>query len=239
MMAVILSGGKGTRLRPFTISIPKPLLPLGDRPILEIILQQLSGAGVRRVVITLGHMAPLFTAMVGEGAKYGLDIDFCHEDEPLGTAAPLRLIKDLEDDFIVMNGDILTTLDYGALFDQHRKSGATGTIAVHKRTVNIDYGVIETDGKGYLENYIEKPSLPYFVSMGINVLSKRCLDFIPPSGKFDMPELMMAIHKDGRKVACFETDCYWQDIGRFDDYQQASEDFTKDSGSFFMRQKPA
>jgi len=232
MMAIILAGGKGTRLKPFTMSIPKPLLPLGDLPIIEVVLRQMARAKVRRVVMTLGHMSSIFRATIGDGSRYGLEVEYCMEENPLGTAAPLRLVRDLEDDFLVMNGDILTDLNYQELFDTHLRQGACGTIAAHRRFVNIDYGVIETDGEGVLSDYIEKPTIPYLVSMGINILSKRSLAYIPESGKFDMPDLMLAMRQAGEKVACYETDCYWQDIGRFDDYQQASEDFVNNAQMF-------
>ena len=225
MMAVLLAGGKGTRLKPFTMTIPKPLLPLGDMPIIEVILRQLAATGIQRIVITLGHMAPLFMASIGDGAQWGVKIEYCFEDEPLGTAGPLHLIANLEENFLVMNGDILTTVDYCNMLALHREKDAWGTIAVSRREVHIDYGVILTDNDHRLSEYIEKPTLPYEVSMGINILSRRCLEFIPRGEKFDMPQLMMAMHQAVKPVLCYKTDCYWQDIGRFDDYQQASADF--------------
>jgi NDP-sugar pyrophosphorylase family protein len=225
MMAVILAGGRGTRLRPFTVTIPKPLLPLGDIPILEVVIRQLVKAGCRRIVLTLGHMAPFFMTFIGDGGQWGAKIEYCCEQEPLGTAAPLRLVEKLDDDFIVMNGDILTTLDYNALFRAHRERKAIATIALSQREVTIDYGVVTLDEDGLLREYLEKPSIPYFVSMGVSVLSRRCLEFIPAGKKFDMPQLMSAMRGAGESVACYQTECYWKDIGRFDDYQQASEDF--------------
>jgi NDP-mannose synthase len=232
MMAIILAGGKGTRLKPFTVTIPKPLLPLGDAPILEVVLQQLASAGFDRVVITLGHMAHLFYAVIGDGSRWNIHIDYCLEEEALGTAGPLRLINNLDENFLVMNGDLLTTLDYCDLFKAHVSSSAWGTIALHRREVHIDYGVIHADDNGLLKEYIEKPTIPYSVSMGINVLNKRCIDYIPDTGKFDMPQLMMAMRQAGKNVVCHETGCYWQDIGRFDDYKQASEDFDQDPSRF-------
>jgi NDP-sugar pyrophosphorylase family protein len=232
MMAIILAGGKGTRLKPFTMTIPKPLLPLGDVPILEVVLRQLAAAGVARVVITLGHMAHIFVAGLGDGSRFGLHIDYCFEDEPLGTAGPIRLVGNLEDDFLVMNGDLLTTLNFRDLLETHLRNAAWGTIALHRREVKIDYGVVETTADGRLGNYIEKPTIPYEVSMGINVLSRRCVDFIPASGPFQMPELMLAMQRAGKPVLCYKTDCYWQDIGRFDDYQQASADFVDNPSKF-------
>lgn len=225
MMAVILAGGKGTRLHPFTVSIPKPLLPLGSVSILEIVLGQLARAGVTRVVLTLGHLPHLFAACIGTGDRFGLAIEYCREDVPLGTAGSLRAVTDPQDDILVMNGDLLTTLDYGALMHAHRHGHAAATIAVHRRSMYVDYGVIETTADGVLDKYIEKPSLPYLVSMGINVLSRDSLALIPPDQRFDMPQLMQAVKESGRKVLCYESDCYWQDIGRLDDYERASADF--------------
>ena len=232
MMAVILAGGQGTRLKPFTITIPKPLLPVGDQPILEILIQQLTAAGVKRIVLTLGHMAPLFKAYIGNGTYRDIAIDWLIEDEPLGTAGPLRLIKDLDENFVVLNGDLLTTLNYDDFFDFHLRRKAWGSIAVHKRQVHIDYGVITTTADGQLNEYQEKPTLSYSVSMGINALSRKALEFIPKSGRFDMPDLMRALHQAGQTVLCYETDCYWQDIGRFDDYEQASVDFVQNPARF-------
>ncbi len=239
MSAVILAGGKGTRLKPFTMTIPKPLLPLGDRPILEIVIEQLVDAGVSRVVLTLGHMAPLIMACIGDGSRWGIQIDSVIEDEPCGTAGSLRAVRNLEDNFIVMNADLLTTLDYEAMFDFHARRDALGTIGLSKREVLIDYGVVRTKDAELLENYIEKPTIPYSVSMGINILSKKCLDFIPASGKFDMPDLMLAMKQAGNPIYCYETDCYWKDIGRFDDYQQASEDFVENPSRFLKKREMA
>jgi NDP-sugar pyrophosphorylase family protein len=232
MMAIILAGGKGTRLKPFTVSIPKPLLPLGDMPILEIVLAQLAGAGVSRVVLTLGHMAHLFTALIGDGSRWGIRVEHCMENEPLGTAGSLRLIPNLHDDFIVMNGDLLTTLDYRRLLDYHVTKGAWGTIATTRRQVDIQYGVIEASMDGLLERYTEKPTISYSVGMGVNVLSRRCLDYLPAHGRFDMPELMTAMHAAGKAVHCYQTDCYWQDIGLFDDYERANADFVAEPARF-------
>jgi NDP-sugar pyrophosphorylase family protein len=232
MMAVILAGGKGARLQPFTVSIPKPLLPIGETPILEVVLTQLARAGFKRIVVTLGHLPHLFTAIIGTGERFGIEIEYCREDTPLGTAGSLSLIREPEDDLLVMNGDLLTTIDYGALVRAHRDTKAGATIAVHRRTTYVDYGVIETDAAGALDKYIEKPSIPYLVSMGINMVSRNCLRYIPTGEKFDMPQLMLATKHAGHRVSCFESDCYWQDIGRFDDYQKASADYDADPRRF-------
>jgi len=238
VLAVILAGGKGARLRPFTMTIPKPLLPLGDVPVLEVVIRQLAAEGFNRVILTLGHMAPLFIANFGEGRDYGVSIEYVREVEALGTAAPLRGLSGLPDDFVVMNGDLLTDLSYKDLFDSHRRSGAAATIAVKAREERIDYGVIELSPDDGFIDYREKPTVSHYVSMGINVLNVRALRAIPSTGHFDMPELMLALHRGGEKVHCHRTDCYWQDIGRFDDYARASEDFVKDPGRF-LRPSPA
>lgn len=237
MLAVILAGGVGARLRPFTISIPKPLLPLGDVPIVEVVLAQLADAGFTRIVITLGHLSHLFMAAVGDGSRLGLHIEYLVEDTPLGTAGCLRGIPDLDDDFLVMNGDLLTTLDYRAFFAFHRAKGAWGTIGVASREVRTEYGVIVAGADGLLVDYIEKPIIPYKVSMGINALSRRAVDHIPEGARFDMPDLMMAMQRAGKPVHCYSTDCYWKDIGRFDDYQGASEDFVN-SRERFLPSRP-
>ena len=214
------------------MTIPKPLLPLGDFPILDVVLKQLSASGFDHVILTLGHMAPLFRSHFGDGSAYGIRLEYQLESEPLGTAGPLRALRDPPDDFLVMNGDLLTDLAYRDVVTSHRRGGAAGTICVTARQEKVDYGVVEMADDGAFLNYREKPVLPYFVSMGINVLSARALRHIPSSGRFDMPDLMLALHRSGEPVQCHRTDCYWQDIGRFDDYTRASEDFLADPARF-------
>lgn len=235
MLAVILAGGKGTRLKPFTMTIPKPLLPLGDIPILDVVFRQLAADGFARVILTLGHMAPLFVAHFGSGEAYGLTVEYLREDEPLGTAGPLRQLQNPPENFLVMNGDLLTDLSFSRLVADHARHGAAGTIGVAARQEKVDYGVIEMTPSGSFLDYREKPVIPYYVSMGINVLNSRALRFIPPTGKFDMPDLILALHKAGERVYCHRTDCYWQDMGRFDDYARASEDFVADPDRFLLR----
>lgn len=225
MQAIILCGGKGTRLKPFTVTIPKPLLPLGDVPIVDVVIQQLAYAGFDDIVLSLGHMAHLFAACVGDGSAQGVSIRYCNEEQPMGTAGPLRLIDGLDDNFLMMNGDILTTMNFGKLMQMHIDSGAAATITVHQRSVYIDYGVIHRDDQSCLAGYVEKPSIPYEVSMGVYVFSKRAIDFIPNGQHFDVPQLMLALKDAGEKVLCLPFDCYWQDIGRMEDYDQASMDF--------------
>lgn len=231
-MAILLAGGQGARLQPYTFTIPKPLLPLGRTPILEVIVGQLAGQGFKQLVVVLGHLPHLFIASLGNGERWDLRIEYVQEPEPLGTAGGLRLVDRLADDFLVMNGDLLTTFDYRTLFAVHRERRATATIGVSRREVKIDYGVLRLSPESLLESYVEKPTLTYEVSMGINVLSRDCLAYIPPSGHFDIPQLMEALRRDGRRVVCYPTDSYWQDIGRLDDYERASADFTADPARF-------
>lgn len=232
MMAVILAGGRGTRLEPYTIDVPKPLIPLGDVPVLEIVLCQLKAAGVTRIVLSLGHLSHFFTALVERWKRYGVELEFVLEDRPLGTAGPIALVDSLEDNFLVMNGDLLTTLDYRALFEQHVVKDAWATIAVTGRESKVEYGVVRMTPEGELADYEEKPVIHYDVSMGINVLSRRCLEFIARGERFDIPELMLAIREAGHRVACYPSSCYWQDIGRISDLQQASKDFIAEPGRF-------
>ena len=231
MMAVVLAGGLGMRLRPYTMNIPKPLLPLGDTPTMDIVLHQLVSHGFDRVVITLGHLPELVKAFLGDGSRFGLSIDYQVEDQPLGTAGPLRLVEELDDTFLVMNGDLLTTIDYRALVEDVSEHDAGATIALARRQVNIDYGVVHTTEAGTLERYEEKPVLDYYVSTGVYALSRRAVSQIP-EGRFDMPSLMSSLIEGGDTVRCLKTEAYWQDIGRFDDYERASADFTADPDRF-------
>jgi NDP-sugar pyrophosphorylase family protein len=220
------------------MSIPKPLLPLGEVPILEIIIQQLANQGIKRIALCLGHMGPVFIAYLAGGERWGVKIDYYHEQEPLGTAGALRLVRDLTDAFLVMNGDVLTMLDYRALIEQHVARAAWGTIAAKRRKLQIDFGVLRIGADHRLQGYDEKPTIAYEVSMGINVLSRQCLAFIPATGRFDMPQLMLAMREAGKPVYCHRTTCYWQDIGRFDDYQKASADFVANPRRFLKAVAP-
>lgn len=227
MQAIILAGGKGTRLRPYTTVLPKPLMPVGDIPILEVVLRQLKWYGFQGVTITVGHLAGLIETFFGDGSKFDLKIDYSLEDKPLGTAGPLSLIEGYADDFLVMNGDVLTTLNYGELMDYHLASGAIATIATHSKPVKIDLGVLEVDESGRLLDYIEKPTLNYTVSMGIYIFNRKVLDMIPREEYLDFPDLVKKLISAGEKIATYKSDDYWLDIGRHDDYEKSVEDFDK------------
>lgn len=220
MQAVILAGGKGTRLRPFTNVIPKPLVPLGEMPMLEIILRQLKSAGVNNIILAVNHMSELIRAFFGNGEKLGINISYSLEDKVLGTAGPIRLIDSLEDNFFVMNGDVLTTLSYRNLYNTHINQNNKATIATFKKEVKIDLGVLKMEN-GLFRDYIEKPTYYFDVSMGIYVLNKSVIDQIPINQKFDMPDLVLALQKNNQKIFCYTGDYEWLDIGRVEDYEEA------------------
>jgi NDP-sugar pyrophosphorylase family protein len=232
MDAVVLAGGRGTRLAPLTVTVPKPLLPLGERPIIDILIAQLAAAGVARVFVCLGYLAPLMQAFLGDGARWGLAIEPRIEAEPLGTAGGLRNIEGLSEDFFVVNGDTLTDLDFPAMAAAHREAGATATLFTPWVDEQIDYGVVSINEGGALTEYLEKPRRGYHVSSGVYVLSRRALALIPPEGAFDMPDLIRAAMAAGGKVVCHRADAYWKDIGRLDHYAAATRDFEADPGRF-------
>lgn len=233
MQAIILAGGKGTRLRHYTTVLPKPLVPVGDYPIMEIILKQLKSFGIKDIIVSTGHLGELIEAYFGSGKKYGLKIRYVREDEPLNTAGAIEIIKGLEKNFLIMNGDILTTLNYKQLFKFHLERKGMATIAITKRRIKDDYGVIKVNGDSrLLINYIEKPKHSYYVSMGINVLSIKCRDYISRGECISMPELFLRMKKNNEKIFCYESRDFWLDIGKIEDYQIAQEEFSRNSKKF-------
>src|SRR5689334_24149416 len=225
MRAVVLAGGKAAALRPFTASFPKPLMPVGDVPILEILLRQLKAHGVDHVTVLTGHLAYLIEGYFTDGASLGLTIDYLHEEEPLGTAGPLRALRGtVSDDFFVLNGDLLTDLDFATLMQRHRESGATATVSTFTRTEKIELGVLDIDPSGLVLGYEEKPTLTYEVSMGVYAMSPTVLDRVP-TGYYDMPTLVLDLLAAGEKVVSHRHTGRWLDIGRGDDYEQAKHFF--------------
>lgn len=225
MKAIVLAGGKGTRLAPYTKILPKPLMPIGDMPILEILLRQMKRAQVEEVILTVGHLAALLRAFFQDGERFGLKIRYSYEDQPLGTAGPLSLVDGLDETFLVTNGDVLTTLDLKDLVRAHRRSGAIASIATHTREVNINLGVVQFDGSNEIVDYIEKPTYNFSVSMGIYVFEPRTLSYIPHNQYLDFPDLILRLIEAGERVVGYPYDGYWLDLGRLDDYEQAVEDF--------------
>jgi NDP-sugar pyrophosphorylase family protein len=227
MKAVILAGGLGTRLRPYTTVFPKPMVPIGDRPILEIILRQLNHHGFTDIQLSVGYLAELLRAYLEQtdGLMPGTTIRYIYEKEPTGTAGALRLIDELDDTFLMMNGDVLTTLPYDELLDFHRSKNAALTIATHKKPVKIDLGVLNTDGDEFVTEYIEKPTLDYRVSMGVYILEPHVINLIPEKSYFDFPDLVQKLLDAGKKVAAYPSEHLWLDIGRPEDYEEAQLTF--------------
>ena len=232
MQAVILAGGQGTRLRPYTAVLPKPLMPIGDMPILEVVLRQLRRAGFTDVTLAVAYLAEMMQAYCGDGSRFGMTLRYSRETGALSTAGPLKLVPGLGETFLVMNGDILTTLDYAALVRFHRERGAVATIATHPRSVRIDFGVVETTADGALARYTEKPEIHYRVSMGVNVLEPKALEYIQPGEALGMPDLMLRLRDAGHRVMTYSEPCLWLDIGRMDDYEAALQTFESRRAEF-------
>jgi NDP-sugar pyrophosphorylase family protein len=228
--AVVLAGGLGMRLRPYTAVLPKPLMPIGDRPVLDIVIRQLRHHHFQRVTIATGYLAELIEAFFRDGQAYSIPIDYFREQEPLGTVGALGLIEGLDDDFLVMNGDVLTDLDYAGLMDFHRATGAVATIASARRSIEVTLGVLRfTDPHqpDRLTAFDEKPSLEYEASMGVYAFAPRIRDFIEPGERLDFPDLIVRLLDAGEPVRAWRPDCYWLDIGRHDDYEQAMDEFER------------
>jgi NDP-sugar pyrophosphorylase family protein len=223
--AIILAGGKGTRLSPYTTVLPKPLLPIGERAILEVVVQQLRGYGFTHLTLAVGYLAHLVRAVMQDGTHHGVTIDYHEEDQPLGTVGALATVDGLDESFLVMNGDILTSLDYGQLLEIHRQSGNVLTIASHRRVVRTEYGVLHLDERGDevhpITGYEEKPELPFVVSMGVYVMEPHALDYIEADAHLDLPDLVHRLIEAGEPVGSHLFEGYWLDIGRHEDYERA------------------
>lgn len=231
--AVVLAGGAGTRLRPYTTVLPKPLMPIGDYPILEVIIRQLAKAGVKRVILAVNHQAEIIRSFFNGGDKWGVRIEYSLEKQALGTMGPLKLLEEsLPDKFLVLNGDVLTDLDFARFHDQHSNGDSIFTIASYKRTVKSEFGVLNVDQGDTLVGFREKPVTEYLVSMGIYMVSKASLDYIKPGKLFGFDDLMHTLLKAGKKVDCHRHDGLWLDIGRPDDYMQAIDLFEEHKASF-------
>ena len=223
--AIILAGGLGTRLRPYTVVLPKPLMPIGQYPILEVIIRQLAKCGFDRITLAVNHQAEILKAYFGDGTKWNLSIDYSFEQSPLGTMGPLKLISDLPDDFLVMNGDILTSLDFETFHDCHVADKRLFTISAHVRQHTVDYGVLEVDAGSTLVGFHEKPMSEYLVSMGIYMMSRRVLEHIPAGRPYGFDNLMLDLIGAGQTVKAQRFHGDWLDIGRPDDYIMAIDQF--------------
>jgi NDP-mannose synthase len=225
MHAVVLAGGKGTRLAPYTTTLPKPLVPVGEQPILGILLKQLAASGVTDVVLAVNHMAQLIQAYFGNGQAWFLNINYSLEDKPLSTVAPLKLINGLPETFLVLNGDILTDLDFEKLYVEHLASDALVTVATFERSSVIDYGVLETDTSGAVVEFLEKPIKKHLVSMGIYVFNRAVLDFVPDNTAYGFDDLMYCLLAKGIEIRTHRHDGYWLDIGRPEDFDKANREY--------------
>jgi NDP-mannose synthase len=234
MKTVILAGGKGTRLAPYTTIFPKPLVPIGDRPILEIIIRQLVRQGLGDILLSVGHLGELIEAYFQNGHRNipGLQLEYFREKQPLGTAGSLAMIPGLDETFLAMNGDILTTLDYQALIRHHQEHQAALTIAMHRKDVKIDLGVLETNERGELTSYKEKPLYSFEVSMGIYVYEPRILHYMPKGQYLDFPDLVRLLLNKREKIVGFPSQDYWLDIGRREDYELAQLEYNSRAAEF-------
>jgi NDP-sugar pyrophosphorylase family protein len=237
MRAVVLAGGMGTRLRPYTTVLPKPLVPIGDRPVLEHLIRSLADSGIDRIDLCVNHLGELILVYLANAElPRHLDLRFHWERDPLGTVGAVGAIDDLSATFIVANGDILTTLDYRALVDYHRERGAALTIATHSKRLSLDLGVIET-GDGFVRTFTEKPTLRCTVSMGIYVYEPRILRYLP-GGTCQFPDLVQRLLDAGERVAAFESDAAWYDIGTVGEYERASAEVERHPEKFGFEPLP-
>lgn len=224
---MLLAGGKGTRLRPYTTSLPKPLVPLGERSIIELVLGQLAARGFERATLAIGHLGHLIQAVVGDGSAWGIEVDYVTEDEPLGTMGPVVANLDrLPEHFLVLNGDVLTDLDYAAVLDRHVERAPALTVATYRREVHVDFGVIEADGDR-VTGFHEKPTLHYTVSMGVHGVSRATLAGFEAGRPLGFDALVLHLLESGAVVDTYEFDGYWLDIGRPEDYDQANADYPR------------
>ena len=239
MHAVILAGGKGVRLRPYTTRLPKPLVPIGDEfSILDVVLCQLARAGFRRATLAIGYLGNLIRAYVGDGSRWGILVDYADEDSPLGTIGPvLQILDDLPEEFLVMNGDVLTDLDYAQLLLRHITSGAPLTVATYRRQVSIDFGVL-TALEGRITEFTEKPTIDYRVSMGVYGLSRRTLKQYQPGAPLGFDDLVLDLLAKGDPPREHAFEGYWLDIGRPDDYDRANDEFEHIRGALLKEAPP-
>jgi NDP-mannose synthase len=237
MQAIIMAGGKGSRLHPYSAVFPKPLMPLGDKPVLEILLLQLRAAKVTKIIIAVNHLRHLIEAFFGDGSRFGVSITYSVEDRPLGTAGPMGLILDkLEENFILTNGDLLTNLDISRMVADHIESGAAATIATYRRELRSEFGLLEVDENMRMVGYREKPIYQHLVSMGLYVLNREAVRrWVVPGEYLDMPVLMQLASEADMLVRCHQQDCTWLDIGRPEDFALAQDIVQSDPDVFSPR----
>lgn len=228
LRAVLLAGGEGTRLKPFTTVIPKPIVPIGGMAIMEIVVRQLVASGCDHITVAVNHQAHLIMAFFGDGSRWGTHIDYSIEDRPLSTIGPLKLIEDLPENFLVLNGDVLTDLSFRQLYKRHLSNKAIATIGVSQRRVHSGFGVLRYDDQDLrITSFQEKPVVEHSVSMGVYAFSRQILDLIPDGRPFGIDDLLLSLIEQDRYAWAFPHSGYWMDIGRPEDYDQANEDFDR------------
>jgi NDP-mannose synthase len=232
MKAILLAGGRGTRLAPYTTILPKPLMPVGDMPILEIVIRQLKYAGFENITLAVGYLSHLIAAYFGNGSKLGVNLTYSYEETPLGTAGPIGLVKDINDTFLVMNGDVLSTIGLADLLTYHRAHGAIATLVAYTHNVKFDLGVVQSNEDNWLVDYIEKPIYRYNVSAGIYMFEPDILSYIPFGERLDLPELVLKVARENKKVSVYKFEGYWLDIGLLKDYEIADEEFRTNRTKF-------
>ncbi len=234
MRAILLAGGVGARLKPYTTVIPKPLMPVGEMPIMEIILRQLASHGFERVTVTLGYLGKLIKSYFGNGENLGIEIDYSHEEKPLGTMGPITLIRDLPEHFLVMNGDVLTDLPFSDFFKMHVSQNQFFSVATFQREISSEFGVIDVNPDGQLIGFREKPKVPFRVSMGVYMSSRRVIEQIPKNQPFGFDQLMLKLLAEGTSPFIYQHKGFWLDIGRSEDYILAQEEFEKNKSRFLF-----
>lgn len=230
--AVILAGGLGTRLKPYTVVLPKPLMPIGDYSIVEVVIRQLVQHGFDHITMAVNHQAKIIQAFFNNGEKWNVKIDYSIEDKPLSTMGPLKLINDLPENFLVMNGDILTNFDYDVFYQRHVDNKNSFTVATCQREQQSVYGVLEINEEDKLAGFKEKPTIKYDISMGIYMVSKQILEYIPEGSPYGFDELMLELININMPADVCRHDGYWLDIGNPDDYAQAIDEFEKSPERF-------
>jgi len=230
--AIILCGGQGIRLRPYTVTIPKPLMPLGDRSILELVIERLVHYGFKRIVLAVNYRSDFIRAYFGSGEKLGVRLEYIEEDEPLGTIGPLKNVPNLPEKFLVINGDILTNMDFGVFYEQFSPNDFFALVPVHRKSYKVDFGVIGVDHCGFLNSFQEKPPQELLVSMGVYYFSPQILEWIPKSGSFGFDQMMLLAIEKNLPVSCPVSESTWLDIGRPEDYVYAQDHYLEIIGSF-------
>lgn len=227
MKALILAGGLGTRLKPFTTVIPKPLMPIGNVPILEIVIKQLAKNGFNEIYLSVNYLAELIGTFFKDGKKFGVKIEYLYEEKPLGTIGPLKLIKKMPDNIIVINGDTLTDLNYNTFFKYHVLNKALLTISSYKRNIKIDFGVLKKCEKNNkIIGFDEKPNIESLVCMGVNAVNHKIIEFIPDNEFFGFDSLVKKMLDEKLNIKTYLHEGYWLDIGRHEDYDKANEEFS-------------